>query len=412
MPGNKGTDEHLEMTAGKVKMIYLLMYMGFAFWRVFYNVYLEEIGFSGAAIGTLNAIMQASVIVVLPIWGMVADKNGIRPTLRWLILTAAVLVFMLGFIKIFYVLIVYILILTIFHHPLGPLADALAVQYSHIDKKHSYGSFRSWGSLGWAIASIIGGVIFTYVDIKYVFPLAAILFICTAYFLRTPKKRKTIYRPDFQPIDFRLILKDYHLLFFVIILSIYGIACSPVNAYINLYFKELGAKNDAIGLAYAIQAFSEVPFFFIGGRLVKKFGAKRVILISMAVMVIRLFIYGITSNIAIALTLGVLQGITLSFFLVGAVDFMHKLLPAGRHATAQSFIWGLYFGVGHTIGNLSIGVLKDLKGMAGVMNIFGYIAVAVLLITFLYFYLSRFKKQTKQLYDGSEFIDEIKPPEL
>lgn len=392
MHNNPDSTNHLEMTANKVRLIYLLMYMGFAFWRVFYNVYLEDIGFTGAEIGTINAIFQASLIIVIPVWGIVADKNGIRPTLKWLMLAAALFVLVLGNIKIFYVLIPYMLLLTVFYHPLGPLADALAVQYSHIETKHSYGGFRSWGSLGWAIASIIGGVVFTFVDMKYVFPVAAVFLAFTAYFLRTPKKRKTIYRPDFQSIDSGMIFKNYPLLFFIIILTLYGIVCSPVNSYLNLYFKELGAQNNAIGIAYAIQAFSEVPFFFLGAKIVKKVGARRVILISMALMVVRLFLYGYLNNIAIVLILGILQGVTLSFFLVGAVEFMHRILPKGRHATSQSFIWGLYFGVGATIGNLAIGILKDLKGMASVMIIFAYISLGVTLITFLYFYLSRFKK--------------------
>jgi len=368
------------------------MYMGFSFWRVFYNVYLEDNGFSGAQIGALNAFMQAIVIFVIPVWGIVADKKGIRPTLKWLILAAASFILFLGTIKIFWILILYILILMVFHHPLGPLADGLAVQFTHKDSKHTYGGLRSWGSLGWAIASIIGGIVFTLVDVKYVFPVSAVFFVATAYFLRTPKKRKTIYRPDFKPIEANMVFKNHLLLFFIVILTLYGLACSSVNTYLNLYFKELGAKNNVIGLAYAIQAFSEVPFFFIGAKILKRIGPRRVILISIALMAIRLFLYGYISNVTIALLLGILQGKTLSFFVVGAVEFMHLLLPKGRHATAQTFIWGLYFGVGSTIGNLVIGFLKDLKGMMGVMTIFGYFALGLFLITFLYFYLNRFKK--------------------
>lgn len=406
------SNNHLEMTAGKVMTIYLLLYMGFAFWRVFYNVYLVDLGFSGAQIGTINALYQASVIIIIPIWGIIADRKGIRPILKWLILASAVFVLFLGSVKIFFVVVFYILLLTVFYHPLGPLTDALAVQFTHLDNKYTYGSFRLWGSLGWAIASIIGGIIFTYLDLKYVFFVSSLFLAFTAYFLRTPKKRKTIYRPDFQPIDIRLIFKNYKLLIFIIILALYGLGCSPVNSYINLYFKELGARNNSIGLAYAIQAFSEVPFFFIGGKLVVKIGARRVILISIAFMAIRLLLYGIITNVFVALLLGALQGITLSFFLVGAVEFMYRLLPEGRHATAQSFIWGLYFGLGSTIGNLVIGFLKDTKGMPEVMKIFAYISFGVFIITVLYFYLNRFKKQFNKHINGINIYKYIKPPEL
>jgi PPP family 3-phenylpropionic acid transporter len=372
------------MTGNKIRAIYLILYMGFAVWRVFYNVYLENIGFTGTEIGTLNAIMQSTVVFILPFWGLVADKQGIRPTLRWLIFFTAIILFFLGYITSFWILAVYMLVLTIFYHPLGPLNDALAVQFSESNPKYSYGGFRSWGSLGWAIASIVGGYIFTRVDIKYVFPVSSVLFIMVLFFLIT-RKRKIIYRPNFEPIELKLLLKNHQLLAFISILVLYGIACTPVNSYINLYFKDIGANNSTIGLAYAIQAFSEVPFFIIGNKLVNRMGSKRVILLSMLVMVVRMFIYGLFPSIVMGLFLGVLQGITLSFFLVGAVDYIYQLLPAGRHATAQSFIWGMYFGMGHTIGNLIIGILKDLKGMIGVMKIFSVFTILVLIATSLYF---------------------------
>jgi MFS transporter, PPP family, 3-phenylpropionic acid transporter len=382
------------MTGNKVRAIYLILYMGFAVWRVFYNVYLENIGFSGTEIGTINAIFQATVVFIIPIWAFVADKQGIRPTLRWLVFFTAVFLFFLGHITTFWVMLLYVPLLTVFYHPLGPLTDALAVQFSESNPKYSYGGFRSWGSLGWAIASIAAGYVFTRIDIKYVFPTASFFFLFLLLFLIT-RKRKTIYRPNFKPVELKLLIKNYQLLAFIGILVLYGISCAPVNSFINLYFKELGANNSTIGMAYAIQAFSEVPFFIIGSRLVIRMGSKRVILISILVMVIRMFIYGLFPGIATGLLLGVLQGITLSFFLVGAVDYMYQLLPAGHHATAQSFIWGMYFGLGHTIGNLSIGILKDLRGMVVVMKIFAVLTLIVLIITFFYFAWRR--KRQRQL---------------
>ena len=77
------------MTGRKVISIYFILYMGFASWRVFYNVYLDDNGFSGTQIGVINALIQASLFVVVPIWGYIADKRGIRPTLRIAVFASA-----------------------------------------------------------------------------------------------------------------------------------------------------------------------------------------------------------------------------------------------------------------------------------------------------------------------------------
>jgi PPP family 3-phenylpropionic acid transporter len=183
----------------------------------------------------------------------------------------------------------------------------------------------------------------------------------------------------------RMLIRNRQLLIFIGILFLYGVVCSPVNAFINLYFSELGVNNVIVGWAYALQALSEIPLFIIGNFLCKKFGSRRVIIISMLVMVIRMFLYGLLPVTSLALILGILQGITLSFFLVGVVDYIHKQLPDGRDATAQSLIWGLYFGIGHTVGNVLTGYLKDLIGMIGVMFYFAWLALFVMLLSAIFF---------------------------
>lgn len=376
------------MTAFKIRSIFLLMYMGFAVWRVFYNVYLEDIGLKGSEIGTLNAMMQATIFFVVSLWGIIADKKGIRPTLRITVIITAIFIFFLGYFQSFWLLAIYIPILTLFYHPLGPLTDALAVQFTESDKKHSFGSFRLWGSLGWAIASISGGFLFEKISVSFIFPISASLFVVLVIFLTT-KKRKRIYRPNFEAVKFNELLKNRTLLLFFGIIILYGLTCAPVNSFLNLYFTDLSKRNDIIGFAYAIMAFSELPLFIIGNILIRKLGSQKVILIAMFTMFLRFIVYGLFPTVPIALAVGALQGISLAFFLVGVVDYLQKIIPPGQHAKAQSFIWGGYVGIGQMVGNLIIGYMIDLSGMVYVMKIFIGISALCLLITVIYFRTKR-----------------------
>ena len=60
------------MTGFKIKGIYIFLYMGYAIWRVFYNVYLDENDFTGTQIGVINALVQATIILIVPVWGVIA----------------------------------------------------------------------------------------------------------------------------------------------------------------------------------------------------------------------------------------------------------------------------------------------------------------------------------------------------
>ena len=94
------------MSGNRVKAIYVVIYMAFATWRVFYNVYLEEHGFTGAKIGVINALIQATVFVIVPIWGVIADKKGIRPTLRITLFISGLFLLFLGNVLNFWTLII------------------------------------------------------------------------------------------------------------------------------------------------------------------------------------------------------------------------------------------------------------------------------------------------------------------
>ena len=121
-------------------------------------------------------------------------------------------------IRSYYVLVLFLPVITFFYHPLGALTDALAVQFASIEQKHSYGSFRLWGSLGWAIAAIIGGYAFTILPIKYILPTSAALFLMVIPFLSTKKKIRT-YKANFQAIKLKDLLQNKPLVFFIRITS-------------------------------------------------------------------------------------------------------------------------------------------------------------------------------------------------
>lgn len=375
------------MNVFKIRSIYLLVYMAFAFWRVFYNVYLQrDLELSGSQIGTLNAIIQFSVFFVVTFWGMVADKKGIRPTLLIVVVLCGIGMYFLGEIYSYWLLLIYIPVLTIFYHPIGPLTDALSTEYAKYSGKYSFGAFRLWGSLGWAIASIVGGVLFKHdrLPLTYIFLFSAVLYMVTIPLLTT-RHRKRTYKPNFQTLKLKELMGNKPLLYLAVFIVMYGITCSPVHSYLNLYFTELNTGNDMVGYAYAIMAASEIPMFILGTSLLKRWGADKIILIAVFTMLMRFVVYGFAPSPLVALLICVFQGITLPFFLVGIVHSLQQLLPEGRHATAQSLIWGLYLGVGQAFGNLFIGAILDQIGMVGVMKLFILIAFATLLFGLWYF---------------------------
>jgi len=376
----------------KLPLFYFLLYSAFASWMAFFNVHLSKLGFSGIQIGALNAVFISTSAFVVPFWGMIADRRGSNRTLLLLTAFTAVIVFFMSYATVFYGILTLVFLISLFQQPMGAVVDGMTLGLVRSRPELSYGKFRLWGSAGYAITSITVGF-FAMKNTEIIFSIAAILFsiIFLINLITLPPKPLTG-RSLVNFNSLMVFMKNKVVISFFFLMLFYGISISPLHQFINLYYIEIGASNKLIGTAFAIQAGFEIPFFLFGIKLVKRTNPEFVILLAMVVSILRMVLYGFISTPEIAIIIGVLHGFTISFFLVGAVQYVQSHTPPELSTTGQSMIWAFHFGAGLTFGYLIVGFLKDLVGMQKTMHIEAVFGVIILLITILFF-----KKTGKRL---------------
>lgn len=369
----------------KLPLFYFLLYSAFASWMAFFNVHLSKIGFSGLQIGSLNALFISTSALVVPFWGMTADRKGSFRTLLLLLFLCAVLVFMLTYVRSYMGILLMIFLISLFHQPVGAVVDGITLGLVRSSPELSYGRFRLWGSAGYAITSFIVGY-FMVKNTSVIFSIAAILFsVIFLINLSTLPPKPLIGRNLVNFQSLKTFMQNRLVIWFFFLMLFYGISISPLHQFINLYYIEIGASNKLIGTAFAIQAGFEIPFFLFGIKLVKRTSPEFVILLAMTVSILRMVMYGFISNPQIAILVGILHGFTISFFLVGAVQYVQLHTPAHLSTTGQSMIWAFHFGAGLTFGYLVVGYLKDTVGMQRTMHIEAIYGSIILLLTFLFF---------------------------
>ena len=94
----------------KLPVFYLLLAGAFAGWQSFYNVYLDSIGYTSMQIGALNALFISTSAIVVPFWGMIADRYGNNRIFLLLTSVAALMVFLIGQTIVFHWMVIFILI--------------------------------------------------------------------------------------------------------------------------------------------------------------------------------------------------------------------------------------------------------------------------------------------------------------
>ncbi len=148
---NPHKEKHFTEVAEQVKLpvFYLLLAGAYAGWQSFYNVHLDDIGYSSIQIGALNAIFISTSALVVPFWGMLADKFGNNRTLLLLTTVTGILVFLIGqtltfqWMIIFNISAVLFITLSVFNlvtMPVRPVAGRSLVNFN------SFSSFLKTGN--------------------------------------------------------------------------------------------------------------------------------------------------------------------------------------------------------------------------------------------------------------------------
>ncbi|MFC2089545.1 MFS transporter [Bacteroidota bacterium] len=369
----------------KLPLFYFLLLGSFAGWQSLYNVHLDAIGYTSVQIGVLNAIFISTSAIVVPFWGMIADKFGNNRIFFLLTSVTGLMVFLIGKTNEFHWMLVFIAVISLFHQPAGAVIDGMNMGFVRSNPRYSYGQFRLWASVGWAIISLIVG--YLAVNNTYViFNISAILFFLLSLInLLTLPSKPVTGRSLVTFRSFSVFFRNRQLLVFLALICFYGMAIAPLHQFINLYYKDIGAGNTFIGIVFFVQAAFEAPTFLLGVWLARKRKAESIILLSMSVSALRMLIYGFIDVPQLAMVLSLFHGITIAFFLIGVVEYVQQRTPDHLRTTGQSLIWAFHFGAGVTLGNLLLGYLRDYIGMMKAMHVHFGLAALVVVITAVFF---------------------------
>jgi PPP family 3-phenylpropionic acid transporter len=378
----------------KLPLFYLLLTGAFAAWQAFFNLHLDEIGFSSMEIGALNAVFISTSALVVPFWGMLADKYGNYRVLLLLTIVCAVLVFLIGETLTFFWMLVFVAMISVFHQPSGAVVDGMTMIFVRKNPRFTYARFRLWGSAGYAVSSLVVGY-FAQKNTNLIFIIAALLFLLLSIInLLTLPARPVRGKNLVTFRSFGVFIRNRTLLVFLVITLLYGLSISPLYQFLNLYYKDIGASTSFIGWVFFIQALFELPAFLIGARLLKRKRPEAVILFAMAVSFFRMVLYGLIQDPQVAISLSFFHGITIAFYLIGVVEYVQARTPDHLRTTGQALIWAFHYGAGVTLGNLLLGYLRDHVGMLKAMHVHAGIALAVLMVALVFFRLSRHSEAT------------------
>jgi len=367
-----------------LRAAFLFGFAGLSSWMPVFNIWLEDCGLKGSYIGFIAAIPWLVMLLVQPLWGILADKYGKMLCLKIAVLTAALLFLFFPFIGKGIIPIVFMTFaLALFNNPVLPLLDSLALDQIERMQNISYSNIRFWGAPGYGLGAVVTGWLIPAFGVKVAFYTSAgFLVLSLLAMLRLSPAKEKNKGIDLQFKNLANILSDKILLIFLFIILVVSIGQSAITFFLSVYMREIGASPKIIGTTIGVQALSELPFYFIAAWLLTRMKPGIVVIMAIFATAIRLFLYSINSNPNLVFLIEMMNGMTWTLLWISAVEFVNNIIPAKWRTTGQSLLWAAYFGGGAICGNILSGWLYESMPMQRVyaINSLGTAVIAVVAV--------------------------------
>lgn len=358
--------------------IFALTWMLSASYNSFIPVFLNQIGFSKSAIGVLLAIGPAVALVSQPVWGSVCDRSKVKNSVLKILLVGSAL-FSMFFLTTqnYYLIFLIMIVFTFFYSPVNYITDAITLEYLE-DKKWKYGPIRLAGTVGYALLSILVGIL-AKIDIRNIFFIFVIVALSgLAVTFGMPKVKG--YRSKSSSIKLFTIFKNRELMAILALNLVFNITFGFLTSFFPVYYSSMGADSFLVGIAMFISSMSELPFLIFADKVINKLGIKATLLISSLVMGTRLAVLFMLKDIYIVLAVCLVHGMTYIVFAYCTAIYMNKSVPKELKALGQTINGFIAIGIARIIGNIGGGVLSDKIGIGSVFLVSSAIEIAAVLI--------------------------------
>jgi MFS transporter, PPP family, 3-phenylpropionic acid transporter len=371
--------------AATEKSFYFFYYAASASLFPFLGLHYEQLGFAGHQIGLLAGLPPILTLLGASLWGGIADATGQHQRVLFLAIAASIAaVATLSVATSFAALCLAVVFMAFSLAPITPLVDNTVMRWLG-PNQDGYGRIRLWGAVGWGCLGPLMGWLVDQAGLAWSFyGFVAWMLACLLVSLRLPVADKSIGGALGQGL--LTVIRDRRWRLFLFLAFVAGVGLGAVHHFLFLYMNHIGASRTLMGLSLSVATLSEMVVFFFAGRLLRRWGAKRLLIFATLAIAARPLAYSFVQVPEWVLAVQLLHGPSFALLWVAGVSYANHLAPTGLGATAQGLFSGVNFGLGGAMGALCGGVLYEYLGPLGMyrwagISVFGGLLLFTLVDT-------------------------------
>ena len=329
-------------------LFYFLTYFSFVLPYGYMQTFLESVGYDVVERGVILSATAIVAIVTQLAVGYFCDKYQSDKrffNIFLIVFTLAALAMYQINNRAFYLHLLFMSLVGGLFRTILAIQDSWTLQISDECRDH-FGPIRAFGAIGWMLGSPIGAYIvetYGYVSLGYVFAFLALLNILLTMCVADAKKVTKSGGIHIQDLK-ALILNKKYVVIVIIFLFINIIATADLYTTVDKMM-DLGAKEAMIGARWSIQAFTELPLFFAGTWLLKKFSDYKLMVFGTLMYILRFFAYAIVQSPEMMIVVTMMQCITYPLIMITSKTLVDDATPVHLRSSGQTIASAFYVGV-------------------------------------------------------------------
>ncbi len=406
----------------KLTILNFLEFFVFGAWLLSFAKYMfATLHFSGTQIGAVFMTLGLASLIMPGIMGIIADKwLGPNKLFAILHIVGGILLYFLAQQGSFNGIYLFTLLYLMLYMPTIALDNTISyciLQRNDYDVVKTFPPIRVWGTIGFIIATWITDYFGWGINANQFYFAAVASVLLGLYTFTLPDcpvekdaGQKTLTQA--LGLDAFVLFKDKKMAIFFIFSMLLGAALQITNMWGEAFLHDFGNNpvfKDSIivkynGFVMSLSQISETIFILTIPFFLKRFGIKKVMIMSMLAWFFRFGLFGIGSPVgagAIAIILSmIVYGMAFDFFNISGSLFVEQETNPKIRASAQGLFMMMTNGIGAMIGAYGSGYVIDLFTKNGVhnwQNIWLTFATYALIIAILFAVLFKYKHEPEKL---------------
>lgn len=361
----------------QLSLVNFLQFFIWGAWLLSAGVYMgKTLDFSGVQIGSVYASMGIVAIFMPTLMGIVADKwIKIEKLYGMSHIIVAILMLVLYQTENFLPFYTVFFLINMFYMPTLSLSYSLS--YSLLGKYDldiikSFPPIRVWGTIGFIIAAWMVDIFeFKFTNNQFLLSAAAALLLGIYSFFLPKTERTSQEASTFKSLvkDAGVLLKNNRIVIFLVFSVLLGSLLQITNIWGVPFLDNFGITHpDSFVVKYSVILMSlsqisetvfilTIPFFY------KRFGIKKVFLISIVAWILRFGFFAIGGpegfGLGFLILSMIIYGLAFDFFNISGSLFMEQESSSGMRSSAQGLFVMATNGFGPIIGGFGSGLIVD-----------------------------------------------------